>query len=215
MGAINLGLQGRSNEQLSHFLNEDLDELYNIIDIKHSRTARKFINLRFRAQEVSNSNAGFFSSCYIYKNYSRIARIVFDHFEFQFNISDPKKSTRSMNEWVSGWVHEPVRDMLQDSIPSDNRLVFIYTFNFHLDWIMSFDPRFTKQDIFVDDKNRVLLVPMMNKIGRYRIFDSTGYGYTILFQPSNDRKFYSAIVLPREEYSVNDVLNIFKVPQII
>ncbi|KII62243.1 Glia-derived nexin [Thelohanellus kitauei] len=215
MNAIKHGLHGISYSQLSRVLMDEDDDINAKIHFGISKGSKRVSLLRSRAQEASNSRFLFFSSDYIHEKFTPISGTVFDLQEYKFNIKNATQSVHEMNEWLSGWVQEPIGTIFHESILCADRLIFMYTFKFHADWITNFDPKLTKNETFYDDKGKKLIVSMMNQKSKNRIYDSPGSKFRILFKTCQEGRYHSAVVLPNEGTSVQEVLNRLPINQIV
>ncbi|KII63037.1 Glia-derived nexin [Thelohanellus kitauei] len=200
LGAINFGLNGRSYSQLSGFLNDTFEELYDPRILKSSTTAKNWNYLRYLAREFINVRSVLFSPCHLFQYYKKL--------------TDPKLSAREINEWVSGWVYESIGNMIDESSLDKRRVILINTLYYHADWKINFDESLTKQEFFYVNKDQTEMVAMMNLKSYHHVFDSIHCNFRMLTKRSHDDQTYSVIILPREGHSVKDVLQSFKVDQL-
>ncbi|KII65192.1 Glia-derived nexin [Thelohanellus kitauei] len=210
MGAINVGLKRRSYDQLSLLLGEDFTELHTESG-RHSATGQKWLTLRKLSEESSTMNSALFCSCNFNDNYERISEVLFHLYEMTVNVSNPQESALVMNHRISMMAHGSLLNQFDQSMLSENRMIFIHTLFFREDWETKFNSALTKREIFYNDNGEQLEVDMMNQEGYNKIYGSFQYNFRILFKPFHYKKLFSVIVLPRGGYNLDDVLKSFKV----
>ncbi|KII62546.1 Serine proteinase inhibitor A3K [Thelohanellus kitauei] len=214
LGAINFGLKENSYHQLSDFLKEDLSELYDPTLESSSITAKYWNYIRLLAQSFIQHQSTLFIPYDLFQYYIHVSALVFDLIPYQINLYNPKLAAFQINELISNFVYESVGDLVDEWAFSEDKLIVIYTFYFHKDWKTSFNPELTKQDFFYLDKNRPIVVHMMNQKGYHHILDCYYYNFRMIFKPYTQEEMYAIIILPNDGFSIQDVLYNFKVDQI-
>ncbi|KII62349.1 Leukocyte elastase inhibitor [Thelohanellus kitauei] len=207
MGAINVGLKGRSYDKLSNLLGQNFEELYG----KDNRTIFESSYDKFDLDSLSEGSLSMKSALFcpsdIFDHYKQISRLICGLDYIKINSSNTSGSALAMNEWTSLETYGSVINLFNESMVDEHRMVFIDTFSFTSDWTKSFNFLKTKKEIFIDDKGQKLKVDMMNHEGFNFVYDSPDHNFRILFKPFND-ELYAAIVLPRDGYGIKDVLEI-------
>ncbi|KII65195.1 Antithrombin-III [Thelohanellus kitauei] len=213
LGAIDVGLQGRSHNQLYHFLGEKFDDFYDTDNWRSSDTAKKWSHLRELYTSLSIAHTVLFYSCGIHDHYKQISDSIFTLKKIKIDFSNRITSALKMNKWMSQRTFGAIQNVFDQSTLTDNILVFINTLFFRANWRNKFNPELTKQEIFYEDNGQQLQVAMMNQEIYQKIFDSPHYIFKILFRPFTEN-IYSAIILPRDGHAVNDVLQILNLDQL-
>ncbi|KII68367.1 Serpin I2 [Thelohanellus kitauei] len=214
MGALNIGLRGRSFDQLSQFLREDFSELFVNDTWRDSTTAKKWSDLYLASQYPSNMKSAMFYPDDINPYYEQISKSIFELGLVQINLSNSAETAQKINRWITRNIDDGmVWNMIEESILRENTLNFISTISIQTDWKNKFDSAYTDQEIFFDDKNQYFEVEMMNQISNYHIYDSTSNNFAILFKPFTTPELYSVIILPRYSSNVDQVLNEIKFDQ--
>ncbi|KII74965.1 Alpha-1-antiproteinase S [Thelohanellus kitauei] len=163
MAAINVGLKGNSYHQLYRFLGEKIPNLFDTDNWRNSQAANQWIYRRKIVQQTSKTNWAFLSSCNIYRHYELISKNIFNLHQIKVNISYPDETAREVNEWVSRGTYGSIRNLLDESMLSNNKIFFINTLYLRADWKMNFNSGFTKKELFFDDKGQPLVVDESTK----------------------------------------------------
>ncbi|KII73646.1 hypothetical protein RF11_09898 [Thelohanellus kitauei] len=71
MAAINIGLRGRSYNQLSTLLHEDFEKLYEKKTLKKSETARKWTSFSDKSKHLLNARQYFYYHGELYPHYEK------------------------------------------------------------------------------------------------------------------------------------------------
>ncbi|KII72737.1 putative serpin-like protein [Thelohanellus kitauei] len=211
MGAINVGLRGNSYDQLYRFLGEIFDDFHKEYWGYPSYTADKWNNVTRILRQLSIANSAVFSPCDLDKHYEVISRSFFGLTKIKLDFSNPAESARKLNKWVSDQMLGAIRNIFHESLITKNKMFFAYSLLFRADWKMNFNAVLTDREYFFDDKGQQLVVAMMNQEGYERINDFPEYNFRILFKCFYRSDYYSAIILPRDGYRVQDILKNFKV----
>ncbi|KII72739.1 Leukocyte elastase inhibitor [Thelohanellus kitauei] len=215
MGAINVALKGRSYDQLSQFLGENFEDFFDNNTDKYSNTSRKWGILRFFSIISSNVHTALFCSCNINYHYKKNSDKISDLNQIVVNFLKPGKLSRVVNEWLSRKIYGSPKIVFDESKLNENTMIFIYTMVFRPDWENNFNVSLTKRETFYDDKGKLLEVSMMNQESYNFIYESPDNNFRILFKPFARMHFYSAIILPSDGNTVQDVLRDLKVFVII
>ncbi|KII63521.1 Neuroserpin [Thelohanellus kitauei] len=216
MGAINLGLRGRSFEQIYRFLWNDSAINYEKDNSIFASTARIWINLEYISRYLSNMNSALFYHCHLNSHFKKISKSIFKLKHNKVDFSKPSDAVREMYKWIFLNIYkESCLNIINESILSENTLVFFYTVFINEGWEFKFDPARTERDMFYDDKNKRLQVWMMNQESYYHIYDLPNHNFRILFKKFTLPWLNAAIVLPRIGVTTQSVLKDFKVFLII
>ncbi|KII65191.1 Glia-derived nexin [Thelohanellus kitauei] len=105
-------------------------------------------------------------------------------------------------------------NIFDESRLSPNTVIFLSTLWFRTDWTTNFNREHTQQDTFYNDKGQELIVSMMNRESLDGIFDCPDHNFRIIFSSLTTPNMFSAIVLPRDENTVHDVLKNFKINEL-
>ncbi|KII61251.1 Antithrombin-III [Thelohanellus kitauei] len=211
MEMIKFGLSGRSYNQLSTALLQDVEDPDEIRFFDPSPNAKILTKIRYISQFILMTKSVFFYSCDLNKDYQSVSKMVFGQSMYKVNKMNIKKSTYELNKWISSWTFGSLHKIFKEWMLRNDNLIAINAFNFHADWLMNFDPVLTKNETFYDEDNKKLEIEMMNQKSENALLDSPQYNFTILFKQLHEVNIYSAIVLPREGHSLKDLLTNFKV----
>ncbi|KII67479.1 Serpin I2 [Thelohanellus kitauei] len=206
IGAINFGHQRASYNQLSQFLGEDFEE-FNSQESTYAGISWTYLNRL--PHQISISTSALFYSCDMLYRYKHVSNLLFTLQKIKVDFSNRVQSLNKINEWIYDNTDGSIVNMFGDSTWSDNTLIFISTLFYRVDWRVNFISTQTYREIFIDDQGQTLVVSMMNMEGYERIHDFQKYNFRILFKPLSRADYYSAIILPRDEYS-QDILNDLK-----
>ncbi|KII66362.1 Glia-derived nexin [Thelohanellus kitauei] len=208
IGVINMGLNGRSYDQISPFLWREFE---NIFDIEcRNISNEEMTKIRDLCHLYSMINSTIFYSCEISNDYEiKSNRIGLN--KIKVNNSNPISASNQMNDWIYLKTRSSTLNIFNESILLENRLIFIQTAFYHIDWKTNFNPEFTEQEIFYDDQGVPLQVSMMNHKNYERIFDFQHYNFKIIFRSLSHDSMFSAIILPNTGHSVESVLRILNV----
>ncbi|KII65606.1 hypothetical protein RF11_10726 [Thelohanellus kitauei] len=139
LGAVSIGIDERCLGRLSHFLEQDVEELYDIRNWRRSRTAKKWIYLRSAIQEISKMISIYISSYYPEKHYERILRSIFNIIPTNVNMSNSSNVARVIKNWLSSNMYESVGNIIDESLLDENSALLIYTLYYRPDWVANFD----------------------------------------------------------------------------
>ncbi|KII63032.1 Leukocyte elastase inhibitor [Thelohanellus kitauei] len=214
LAAVNAGLKGKCYDQLSQFLEEDFDELYETFNWKNSKTASKWISLRGNAEKILTMQSSLFTPFSLFGNYPRIAPLLFDL--TTININDPNSTICStkINRWIRNRWGGSNGMTFGESDIRKNRLIFISTFEFQADWAINFNDYQTRSAKFFQNKSRVINVEMMYEKGYNYVYDESDNNFRILFKRMAHRDLYSVIVLPKPPYMIQEILKNLDMNQI-
>ncbi|KII61678.1 Serpin B11 [Thelohanellus kitauei] len=211
MGAIHIGLRGISYDQLTGILQEEDEQLFNTETWENSETARKwtkFLECTYGAMTISQSlyhhgqlNAHYkliSGDIFRLKKTKLIRRIrlrLFEKLRGSFF-----KNENSVKNWGA----------IEESISSEDKILFISTLFFDLNWKEEFDESKNEFWPFRNDVGEDTSVWMMSQVGRHYIYDIPENRFKILFKPFKQYKFYAAIVLPKHGLRLFHVNHLIK-----
>ncbi|KII71369.1 Glia-derived nexin [Thelohanellus kitauei] len=214
LGAINVGLAGRSYDQLSYVLGENFQEDFDRKIYKNSIYSSKWLNIHKLSNLGAVSTSILFHFCDLYQSYDQMISFIFRVIKNKVDFSNPALFySRKLNEWISSQIYTSTINIVDESMIGYNRLIFINTMFYNADWKTNFNTENTKLEVFFDDKGQSYLVEMMNQETNERIYDVHHYFYRIMFKPLLGESLYSAIILPREGIKVDFVLKILNINQ--
>ncbi|KII71371.1 Glia-derived nexin [Thelohanellus kitauei] len=211
LNAINVGLMGRSLEQLSRFLDYDVEKRYDLEYWINSDSAYQLINLGHSAEETADIYSYFLCPCELYDRYKEISRLFCRIHHLKVNYSNFDESNMEINKRISRENYGLFRRLFIDSEMSENKIVVINKAYFNAYWQMRFDDSLTKRELFFDENGLSKQVNMMNQKNFERLYDSPHYIFRILFKQLSNENLVSAIILPRDGHSVDEVLKILNV----
>ncbi|KII61911.1 Alpha-1-antitrypsin [Thelohanellus kitauei] len=210
MAVINLGLGGRSREQLSSFLNRRFTQLFDESLFNPPEDMQACYNDRELIKSVSELSYYVFHCCGIFDPYRSTSKQFFDLNIQVLSLRHQNMIAPTRNEWINNKIYGLMNNLLKDSLDSDSQLVFINTLFFNNNWFIPFNIEDTKQEIFRDDKDRPLMVSMMNHEDYYQIYVDYPHDVTVLFIPLKQVYVYGVVVLPREGYALKDMIKNFR-----
>ncbi|KII66649.1 Glia-derived nexin [Thelohanellus kitauei] len=211
LGAINVGLKGRSHEQLQGLLAKNFDNTFDNETWVNSDNAEKWNSLSYMAQYISSMKSVLFYSCPLNQRYQQISDLIFRLHKIKINFSNISEASPIIKKWASRNTNGWIRNIFDESTLSKDVMIFIYSLFIRAVWRTQFNPSLTKQEIFFDDKGKPQEVPMMNQGGMYLVYDLPDHNFWILFNHFTDSFLISITVLPRDDYSIDDVLKKIKV----
>ncbi|KII63033.1 hypothetical protein RF11_15480 [Thelohanellus kitauei] len=206
LAAIAAGLKGRIYYQLSQFLDEDFKELYDVDEWRHCRTAEKWFSLRRKAEEIYNMQSCMFTPALLSTYYIKIAVLLFDLRPITVNEWKPEIYSKKLNNWLSTRWQGSHHWVYRESDIKQNRMIFISTFHFHAVWATNFDPKQTTYEKFYLNNGIAINVEMMNQKSYNYIYEKSDDNFRILFQRMERQDLYSAIVLPKHGYMIQEIL---------
>ena len=131
--------------------------------------------------------------------------------------ADFRSSAEETGDDINAWVEEMTAHQIQNLIPkgslnSQTQLVLVNTLYMRARWKQPFEIESTYEDVFYGLEKSLRLIPYMYQIGRFGYLeDATCLVVEIPFQPAastkNDLSLF--VVLPKEDYSLEDVENNF------
>ncbi|KII65194.1 Alpha-1-antitrypsin-like protein CM55-MM [Thelohanellus kitauei] len=133
MGAINIGLRGAGYGQVSEFLDENFKDLFDKAIWKNSQTARKWINLLTNVEKPLISTSALFYSCYLYDDYQKMTNVIFKLHQVPVNFSNPTESAGKINKWIYQKTYRAIENVFDESMLSENIVIFIHTLFFRAD----------------------------------------------------------------------------------
>ncbi|KII74917.1 Alpha-2-antiplasmin [Thelohanellus kitauei] len=205
LGAINVGLRGRSFDQLSHLLGENFLNLYYDNNWRNSRQGRIWLHLQSSSDSPTNMNSALFFCTNISSEYEQISDFMFRLQKMKSEFTYRDGLTHRINEWIYQRTHGFILKMFDSPILYEN-MIFIHTMFVGALWLTKFNPELSKKQLFYNNKREALEVMMMNQESHNKIFDLEGYNFRIIFKPFAYDHFFTAIILPRSGFTVKDVL---------
>ncbi|KII61849.1 Glia-derived nexin [Thelohanellus kitauei] len=200
LGIINLGQKGRNFNQLSKCLGKDFRTYFDRDNWRYLDSIYKFIHLYDLLEKNMQAKTAMFHSCALHQQYQEILQ-KFDIQKIKVNFSDSTDLAIKMEGWIYRDTLEEITNTYGETTQSDNTIVFLSEIIF---------PALTNQEIFVDEKGRRFIVQMMNEQSYNNIYDSPEQNFRIHFKFLKNIAIYSAVVLPKQGYTIADVLRSFK-----
>ncbi|KII63115.1 Glia-derived nexin [Thelohanellus kitauei] len=213
MTTITLGLNGRSQEQLSRFLWNDLAIYSNMALKKSAKTFDEWLRLYTLSKKHLASKAAMFYSCYLHPHYNEILR-KFDIEKIEVDFFNHRESASTMNEWLYMNTNVWISDMPGAPIQGDHTIIFLSKVLYRLKWKENFISVDTRQELFFDDQGQRFTVPMMIEQSYSTIYDQPDKPFRINFKTLKNTDYYSVIVLPKEGRTIVDVLRNFDFNQL-
>ncbi|KII66913.1 Glia-derived nexin [Thelohanellus kitauei] len=210
LGAINLGLRGSSHDQLSHFLEENIDDVFDVENLGHFPTANRWSDLGDLISEFYYKHSSVHHSCDIIDRYDNVSTYTFRLFKYKVNFSDPGTAAQNLNEFIFEYLVRPRPNVFDESMIRENVLIFIDSLFISMDWKSHFYTSLTKQEPFYDNQGQSEEVAMMTQQKMNLIYDSPNFNFRILFKRFEDKDRYAVIVMPKEGHKIEDVLKNFK-----
>ncbi|KII61641.1 Serpin I2 [Thelohanellus kitauei] len=201
MTIIKIWLTGNSKKQLIHFLSDSgsADSMRGL--------ERIYLHLKDYAKlfSVDDSHSVLFHSCDISREYKTFSK-VYNIFSERINFTDDIEAQKIMNVWVEHRTNGSISNVFSRFNPKCS-MVLLNIFMAHPIWGQPFDAEKTKlEDFYVDGAK--LRVRMMNQLARYPMIIERFAKF--IFIPINRDKQRAVIVLPQASYSLDDVLQQFK-----
>ncbi|KII66379.1 Serpin B9 [Thelohanellus kitauei] len=205
-GAISVGLEGTSYQQLSNFLGVGFEELFDLENWRKSDSANDWFMMRYLGEKSSRMNTAVFSPYDTYNIYQSLTKLICRLDHIQFDHFEPYDSVEKMNNWTYQRSYGWIKNMFPRSILGEDRMIFFDTSFIDADFVTEFDAAYTQREMFYDEQGEVYEVDMMNQENYERIYDSRDDIFRILFKPLARSYLFSAIVLPKMWYIVDHVL---------
>ncbi|KAM6202682.1 serpin A12 [Rhynchocyon petersi] len=89
---------------------------------------------------------------------------------------------KKINDYVNQKTHGKVNNLIQNIDPGTVMLLVNYLF-FRVRWQHEFDPKLTKEEDFMLDRNKYVKVPMMFRTGMYKVGHDDQLSCTVLEMP--------------------------------
>ncbi|KII66925.1 hypothetical protein RF11_03592 [Thelohanellus kitauei] len=125
LGAINLGLRGSSHDQLSPFLGENFDDVFNVEDLEDFPTAERWSELDDLVSEFYHIHSSVHHSCDINRRYGKVSTYMFRLHKLKEDFSDPETAAQNLNEFIFEYVIGPRPNVFDESMIRENVLIFI------------------------------------------------------------------------------------------
>ncbi|KII66100.1 Serine proteinase inhibitor 1 [Thelohanellus kitauei] len=214
IGAISIGLRGRSHEKLSKFLHRDVDQSIDNEDWVKSENAKWWSELRRKPMIERSSKISIIYPGQLSAHYERISRQIFGLDDTQIDLSNAEESADEINGWISRTVYDDNRwNVVRKSMVSENKILLISTVRFELRWKTQFY-KYRSDPLFYGENQEVFQVEMMSKLESIRIFIPQNNHFNIIFKPTEHHDLLLVIVVQRNANSIAEMLNSFKVEQL-
>ncbi|KII72295.1 Serpin I2 [Thelohanellus kitauei] len=206
MAVISVGLNGRTNDQLTRFLKTDFGELRNTRLWRQSRLrevlkmAREDLESKFRYSMV------IFHGIDFKEHFLNIYKEIINTPPKRTKFSNPVESMREMNLWMELASQRRVTNMFSKSVIHEGALVLANSIVLEIskqDW---FPQSLKSKDLFNPIHGRSFVVRIIDKLGNYKIFEDNEERANYLFLPFPGNDFFAVIVLPHEDQSITDFL---------
>ncbi|KII61261.1 Glia-derived nexin [Thelohanellus kitauei] len=204
--AVNFGLDAKCYKERNKFWKEDLKDIYTSNPWKNQNIASISISRRNILEDVLKMNSALFFSGFTLEAYCKMFKSIFNLEHKNVNIRNLTGSALVMNTWVSNRMHGSTTNIFNESNLGDRIMVYINTLYVRAAWKLNFNPGLTKPEIFYDDRGMLSNVSMMNQESIFDIYDSPSDFFSILFKNFTNPDIYSAIVLPRDDHTLEDVI---------
>ncbi|MRI58696.1 MAG: hypothetical protein C6H99_04210 [Epsilonproteobacteria bacterium] len=198
---VYFGASGQTKEEFERFFG------YTKLDVPSS--IREYIaRIAPHSNRLEIANSAWFEREFgVYRSYEQMVK-DFLHSEIYRKdfLHDPDVVRQEINEWVELKTHQKIKDLLpQGSISSDTRAVLVNAVYFLGEWMAGFDEDETKREPFYLLGGDTKEVWMMNGWGDYN--RSEGQSYEALELPYKDHELSLWILLPKEGYHIEDILD--------
>ncbi|KII60609.1 Alpha-1-antiproteinase S [Thelohanellus kitauei] len=141
-------------------------------------------------------------------DYERIFSRKFGLNQTRIDLANPVQSVIDINQWIHKNVQsETILDVVNESMLSENTILFISTIFFHTEWQDKFELEHTGRELFYDDKRETIHVEMMNHVSSYLMYIPPNNNWEILFKPFFESYEFAAIILPKSGSTVEEVLS--------
>ena len=201
--ALNMVYFGASGET-----REEFDRLFGYGGFDVPSSLERYITQiapKSNVLEIANS-AWFEQEFRVFRSYEEMVR-DFLHSEIYREdfLHEPDLARQKINDWVEEKTHDKIKDLLpQGSIVPDTRAVLVNAVYFLGEWMSRFEQEDTKTEPFYLLDGSVESTAMMNKVGDYNI--SRSRSFEALELAYRDREVSMWIVLPKEGYDIEDVI---------
>ncbi|KII60502.1 Serine proteinase inhibitor 1 [Thelohanellus kitauei] len=209
IATVNLGLDGRSFDQLTQFLGDIFDK-DDRDTWKTSESAYKLFDLVSLFIESTNMNSALFYSFDLFNEFQYMSYLIYRLNKIKVDASNRSEAVRKMNDWVYDQTYGWIRHMFEESMLADNKAIFVTALSFTAEWRRNFDDTLTQTEIFYDDNGQPIEVSMMNQQSNIPIYDSPDDDFQLLFKPFERESLFSVIVLPSKGRTIEDALKNLK-----
>ncbi|KII67556.1 Serpin B11 [Thelohanellus kitauei] len=214
MGAISIGLRGRSYEKLSKFLHRDVDQFIDNEDWVKSGTAKWWSKLRSKSVIERSSKILIIYPGQLSAHYKRISRQIFQLVYTKIDLPNAEEFANEINVWIDRHViSDHILKVVKKSMVSENKILFISAVHFQIEWKTQFF-KCLNDPWFYGDNNEVSKAEVICLELFVRTYKSPNSDFEIIFQTMDQTDFILVIVMKSYAYSTDEMLNSFKVEQL-
>ncbi|KII62334.1 Serine proteinase inhibitor 2 [Thelohanellus kitauei] len=214
MGAISIGLRGRSYEKMSKFLHKELDQFIDNEAWVKSESAKWWSKLRRKSVIEKSSETLIIYPGQLSAHYERISRQIFRRLDTKMDPSNADESVYEINWWIRRLVISGnIWKVVKKSMVSENKILFISTVYFQLPWKSEFY-KYGENQLFWGDNEEFSKVEMICQLDEVRVYIQPKDNFKVIFKRAFTGVLSLVIVVRDYAYSTDEMLNSFKVEQL-
>jgi serpin B len=130
----------------------------------------------------------------------------------KIDFRDREAAAKTINKWVESQTNNLIKDLLKPKNLEDARMVLVNAIYFYGEWLLAFDEKQSRNMTFTTSKGEAINTKFMVMRGwRKKSADKT-FKYTedkqvqVLELPYHDNKSSMVVVLPKENYSLTQLI---------
>ena len=142
------------------------------------------------------------------KDFIQNNKALFDADVNDVDFTQADKAKKAINEWAEKATNGTIKE-LSLKIDDFTRVVLANACYLKGKWTLPFDKKETKKETFYNQDGTTGEVDMMHLTKKFNFRDSAGDPYMAVELPYGDQTFSMVIVLPKENYTLNEILPTF------
>ena len=142
------------------------------------------------------------------KDFIQNNKALFDADVNDIDFTQADKAKKTINEWAEKATNGTIKE-LSLQINDDMRAVLANACYLKGKWTLPFDKKETKKETFHNQDGTTCEVDMMHLTKTFNFRDSEGEPYMAVELPYGNQSFHMVIVLPKEDYTLDDILPTF------
>ena len=142
------------------------------------------------------------------KDFIQNNKALFDADVNDIDFTQADKAKKTINEWAEKATNGTIKE-LSLQINDDMRAVLANACYLKGKWTLPFDKKETKKATFHNQDGTTCEVDMMHLTKTFNFRDSEGEPYMAVELPYGNQSFHMVIVLPKEDYTLDDILPTF------
>ena len=142
------------------------------------------------------------------KDFIQNNKALFDADVNDVDFTQADKAKKAINEWAEKATNGTIKE-LSLQIDDFTRVVLANACYLKGKWTLPFDKKETKKETFYNQDGTTGEVDMMHLTKKFNFRDSAGDPYMAVELPYGDQTFSMVIVLPKENYTLNEILPTF------